>query len=156
MERRMLKSYRDLDVWKKSSCVVLDVYRATNLFPRSEQFGIVSQLRRAAYSIPANIAEGFGRRSTKELIQFLSIANGSLEELRSFLQLSQDLRYLSPADREKIEAELKSVSQMIEALGRSLKRRLTDGKQHSVTNQPGSAPNTGHGTRNTKTAEVAH
>jgi hypothetical protein len=60
----MVKSYRDLDVWKRANAAVLHVYRVSNLFPRSEQFGLVSQLRRAAYSIPANIAEGSGRRST--------------------------------------------------------------------------------------------
>ena len=109
----VLKSFTDLEVWKRAHGVVLEIYKLTNPFPRSEQFGVVSQIRRAAYSIPANIAEGFGRRSTKELLQFLAISNGSLEELRYFLILSRDLRYLSPLDFEKLEKDLKAVAQML-------------------------------------------
>lgn len=120
----MVKSFRDLDLWKQSYEMVLDVYRLTNPFPRSEQFGIVSQLRRAAYSIPANIAEGYGRRSTRELLQFLSVANGSLEELRYFLSLSRDLRYLSPVDYDQLERRLNGIAQMVAALTKSLKNRL--------------------------------
>jgi four helix bundle protein len=76
-----VKSFRDLEVWKKSHQLVLEIYRMTSTFPKDERFGIISQLRRAAYSIPANMAEGFGRRSTKELLQFLAISNGSIEEV---------------------------------------------------------------------------
>ena len=141
----MVKSFRDLELWKKARAVVLEVYRVTNPFPRREQFGIVSQLRRAAYSIPANIAEGYGRRSTKELIQFLVVANGSLEELRYFLELSRDLSYLSPADFVNLEKELKAVAQMLEALTQSLRRRLA-----LVNVGVSSSRNTGHGSRITK------
>ena len=141
----MVKSFRDLELWKKARAVVLEVYRVTNPFPRREQFGIVSQLRRAAYSIPANIAEGHGRRSTKELIQFLAVANGSLEELRYFLELSRDLSYLSPADFVNLEKELKAVAQMLEALTQSLRRRLA-----LVNVGVSSSRNTGHGSRITK------
>lgn len=143
----MVKGYRDLDLWKKAHALVLDVYRLTNQFPRREQFGVVSQLRRAAYSIPANIAEGYGRRSTKELIQFLAVANGSLEEVRYFLELSRDLHYLSPADFANLEKELRAVAQMLEALAQSLKRRLT-----MVNSGVSSSRNTGHGSRDTKTS----
>src|SRR5258708_26447281 len=101
----MVTGFRDLELWKRAHRVVLEVYRVTNPSPRSEQFGVVSQLRRAAYSIPANMAEGFGRKSTRELLQFLAVANGSLEELRYFLLLSRDLRYLSPVDFEKLRSE---------------------------------------------------
>jgi four helix bundle protein len=102
-------------------------------------------LRRAAYSIPANIAEGFGRHSTKELLQFLAISNGSLEELRYFLILSRDLRYLSPVELEKLEKDLKAIAQMLEALRQSLRRRLAAGSALS-------SPVTGHGSRNTKSS----
>jgi four helix bundle protein len=71
------------------------VYRETAGFPKEERFGLVSQLRRAASSVPANIAEGFGRRSTKDLLRFLEIANGSLEETKYFLRLSKDLQYMN-------------------------------------------------------------
>jgi len=140
----VLKSFTDLEVWKRTHGVVLEVYKLTNPFPRSEQFGVVSQIRRAAYSIPANIAEGFGRHSTKELLQFLAISNGSLEELRYFLILSCDLRYLSPIDLDKLEKDLKAIAQMLEALSQSLRRRLAGGSAFS-------SRITGHGTRNRAT-----
>lgn len=142
----MIRGFRDLELWKRAQAVVLEVYRVTNPFPRREQFGIVSQLRRAAYSIPANIAEGYGRRSTKELIQFLAVANGSLEELRYFLELSRDLRYLSPVDFVNLEKELKAVAEMLEGLAQSLRRRL------SLANVGGSSSsrNTGNGPRITR------
>ena len=137
----MLKSFRDLEVWQRSHRLVLDIYRATNLFPKEERFGVVSQLRRAAYSIPANIAEGFGRRSTKELLQCLAIANGSLEETRYFILLSFDLGYLPKEHFQDLENELNAVAQMMSALSRSLKSRMADGV--------GSARATGHGSRAT-------
>jgi len=143
----MVKNFRDLEVWKKAHTVVLDVYRLTNPFPRSEQFGVVSQLRRAAYSIPANVAEGFGRRSTKELLHFLALSNGSLEELRYFLLLSRDLRYLSPVDFDKLQGDLKSVAEMLEALAKSLRRRL---ETVVVESAPSSSRDTDHGSRVTK------
>jgi four helix bundle protein len=143
----MVKSFSDLEVWKRAHRVVLDVYRLTNPFPRSEQFGVVSQLRRAAYSIPSNIAEGFGRRSTKELLQFLAVANGSLEELRYFLLLSRDLRYLSPVDHDKLQADLKSVAEMLEALAKSLRRRMEAPVSESTAS---SSRGTDHGSRVTK------
>ncbi len=141
----MLKSFTELEVWKRAHGVVLEIYKLTNPFPRSEQFGVVSQIRRAAYSIPSNIAEGFGRRSTKELLQFLTISNGSLEELRYFLILSRDLRYLSPLDFEKLEKDLKAVAQMLEALRQSLQRRLSAPSNFS-------SRDTDHGTRNAKSS----
>lgn len=143
----MLKSYRDLDLWKKAHSVVLEVYRLTNLFPRNEQFGVVSQLRRSAASIPANIAEGYGRRSTKELLQFLGVANGSLEELRYFLLLSRDLRYLSHEAHEVLERDLKSVAQMMQALTKSLRERLSSA---SAVARSGSSRFTEHGARATE------
>jgi four helix bundle protein len=119
----MIKGFQDLVVWQKAHKLVLEVYRLTNLFPRSEQFGMVSQLRRSAYSIPATLAEGYGRRSTKELLQFLAVANGSAEELRYFLILSKDLRYVSPQDEATLNSEITSIVQMMAALTRSLKSR---------------------------------
>jgi len=146
----MVKSYRDLDVWKRANAAVLDVYRVTNLFPRSEQFGVVSQLGRTAYSIRANTAEGFGRRSTKELLQFLAVANGSLQELQYFLSLSRDLRYLSPADLEKLEMDLTAVAQMISALAKSFRLRLADATARAASSY--ASRNTGHVARTTKTS----
>lgn len=149
----MIKSFHELEVWKRAHAMVLDVYRITNVFPRSELFGVVSQLRRAAYSIPANIAEGYGRKSTKELLQCLAIANGSLEEVRYFLLLSRDLRYLPPLEFDKLGKDLKAIAEMIEGLARSLRKRLSLHPVNSVS----SSRDTGHGTRATKqTPEVTH
>ena len=149
----MIKSFHDLEVWKRAHAMVLDVYRITNAFPRSEQFGVVSQLRRAAYSIPANIVEGYGRKSTKELLQCLAIANGSLEEVRYFLLLSRDLRYLPLVEFDKTEKDLKAIAEMIEGLARSLRRRLS----LRLVNSAPSSRDTGQGTRITRPpAGVTH
>ena len=140
----MIKGFQDLVVWQKAHKLALDIYKLTNPFPRSEQFGLTSQLRRAAYSVPSNLAEGYGRRSTKELLQFLGIANGSAEELRYFLILTRDLRYISPQDATKLDGEITSIVQMMAALARSVKGR------DASNQQPGSLRNTGHEARDTK------
>lgn len=87
-------SFQDLEIWQHSHELTLKIYRLSSLFPKSEQFGLISQIRRSAASTPANIAEGFGRKSTKEFIQYLYISLGSLEETRYHLILSHDLSYL--------------------------------------------------------------
>jgi four helix bundle protein len=120
----VLKSFQELEVWQKAHNLVLQTYRVTDRFPDRERYGIISQVRRSAASIPANIAEGFGRRTTKELLQFLANANGSLEETRYFLLLSRDLGYLEKDRYVELEKDCTSVAQMIAALGRSLKSRL--------------------------------
>ena len=120
----MLKSFRELEVWQKAHELTLETYRVSEKFPDRERFGIVSQVRRSAASVPANIAEGFGRRTTKELLQFLANANGSLEETRYFLLLGRDLGYLKDQDFEEMNERCSSVAQMIAGLGRSLKSRL--------------------------------
>ena len=139
----MIKGFQDLEVWQKAQKLVLEIYRLTNTFPRSEQFGIVSQLRRAAYSIPSNIAEGYGRRSTRKLLQFLTIANGSAEELRYFVILSRDLKYMAPQDVTRLEREITGVVQMLAALSRSLKSRANQ------VRQGGFSRDTEHGSRAT-------
>jgi four helix bundle protein len=99
-------------------------YRLTEKFPQSEKFGIVSQLRRAAASVSANIAEGFGRRTTKELLRCLQISRGELEETRYFFMLSRDLGHISAVEFEGLNGGCDSVGQLINALGRSLKEHL--------------------------------
>jgi len=149
----MVRSFHELEVWKRAHAMVLEVYRVTNGFPRSELFGVVSQLRRAAYSIPANIAEGYGRKSTKELLQCLAIANGSLEEVRYFILLSRDLSYVTPLVFDKLEKDLKAIAEMMEGLARSLRRRLSLHTKSSAS----SSRITDHGTRVTRPPNgVAH
>ena len=104
------KSFKDLLVWQKSHLFVLEVYRLTASFPKSELYGLVSQLRRAAVSIAANIAEGFGKRGIQDKARFLNIAQGSVEECRYYLLLSQDLNY----------ASTNALSEKLEEVGRML------------------------------------
>jgi four helix bundle protein len=119
-----VKSFEELDAWRKAQELVLAVYRATGKFPKDEQFGIVSQLRRAASSIPANIAEGFGRRSTKDLLRYLEIAGGSLEETRYFLRLSLDLHYLEETEFKSLRGSCDEAGRLLGGLGQALRKRL--------------------------------
>jgi four helix bundle protein len=98
----VLKSFQELEVWQKAHHLVLQTYRVTDSLPDRERYGIVSQVRRSAASVPANIAEGFGRRTTKELLHFLANASGSLEETRYFLLLSRDLGYVAKERYEEL------------------------------------------------------
>jgi len=92
-ERQKARTFRDLTVWRKAHEFVLEVYRITSNFPKSEIYGLAQQMRRAAVSIPANIAEGFTRRGKTDKARFMNIAESSLEESRYYLILSQDLGY---------------------------------------------------------------
>ncbi len=141
----MLRSFEDLEVWQKAHQLALETYQVTDKFPDRERYGIVSQIRRSVTSVPANIAEGFGRRTTKELLQFLVNANGSLEETRYFLILSRDLGYLSKERFEELGKLCTSVAQMISALGRSLRERVT--RLHGERVADHGARLTGHGSR---------
>jgi four helix bundle protein len=120
----VLKSFKELEVWQRARALVHQTYRVTNAFPDRGKYGFVSQVRTSAASITAIIAAGFGRRTTKELLQFLANANGSLEETRYFLFLSRDLGYLRDQDFQQMDTDCSAVAQMIAALGRSLKSRL--------------------------------
>lgn len=92
------KSFEELLVWQKAHQLVLQIYTATKTFPKEELFGVVSQIRRSAVSVPANIAEGFRRRTRADKQHFLTMAHGSLEETRYYLYLSRDLDYCQVSD----------------------------------------------------------
>lgn len=128
----MLKSFRELEVWQKAHALVLEIYRVSDDFPDKERYGITAQLRRAAVSVPANIAEGFARRSTAEFMQSLTISNGSLEEARYLLLLARDLSYLPQAEYDKLEQYFDSIAQMLAALSRSLKSRMRNAQPSRV------------------------
>jgi four helix bundle protein len=119
-----IKTYFELEVWQKAHELALIVFRMTERFPRADQFGIVSQVRRSCASVPANIAEGFGRGTTKEFLRSLQIALGELEETRYFMLLSRDLGKITAEDFSCITAECDSTGRLINALGRSLRNRL--------------------------------
>jgi len=114
------KKFKDLVVWQKAHELVIEIYRLTKTYPKSEMFGLTSQLRRAAVSVPANIAEGFKRITLADKLRFYNIAQGSLEEVRYYLILSQDLEY---AQTTELMEDLESVSRLLEAFMKSLKRK---------------------------------
>lgn len=109
-ERPLSRSFRDLVVWQKAHRCVLAVYAFTAQFPKQETYGLVAQMRRAAISIPANIAEGFRRRGKAEKVRFLNIAEASLEESRYYLILAEDLGY---GQTQGLMAHLEEVSRLL-------------------------------------------
>ena len=114
-------SFRQLDVWKKAHELVLDVYRLTAVFPNEEKYGLVSQMRRASVSVPANIAEGYKRRSRKEKIRFYNIAEASLEELRYYFLLCDDLGLAN--NGMDLDEKADSVARMLNGLIRKIESR---------------------------------
>ncbi len=118
----MINSYQDLKVWKKAMELVTDIYKVTRTFPNEELYGLTNQLRRAAVSVPANIAEGWGRGTTKGYIQFLRIARGSLLEVETPMTISHNLGYVNAQDlQEQILQKIIEISKMMNALINSLK-----------------------------------
>jgi len=117
----MGKSYKDLIVWQKSYALCLLVYETTKVYPKSEQYGLINQLRRCAVSIPSNISEGYNRQHRGEYIQFLSIAYGSVAELETQLMLSKDLQYCPLDKYEKAQSLIIEVSKMLRALMESIR-----------------------------------
>ena len=111
--RPEIQSWKDLEVWKVSHNAVLQVYQLTKSFPSDERFRLIDQLCRAAASVPANIAEGKGRSSLREYVQFLSIARGSVEEVKYFLLLARDLSYLEQQAYDGIVNDYDRVGKML-------------------------------------------
>lgn len=123
MEPRKRRDYRDLVLWQKAMALAAEVHRVTPALPRHELFGLAAQLRRAAVSIPSNIAEGSARRSTREFIAYLHIARGSLSELRTQLLLAQHVGYLADTDLSCVDQLGDEVGRLLNAVIRGLRRR---------------------------------
>jgi four helix bundle protein len=122
-----MQNFRSLKVWDKAHAVALAIYAATEPFPAAERYGLSSQMRRAAASIPANIAEGCGRASYGDFARFLHIALGSASELEYFLLLARDLRLLKDAEHDDALAKVQEVKRMLSALiGRVRSKSKTD------------------------------
>lgn len=119
-----IKTYKDLEVWKYSHKFVMEIYKITRDFPKHEIYGLVSQIRRAAYSIPANIAEGNGKQYLKEYIQSLYISKASLNEASYLLLLSKDLKYLKENKYNELTSLLNHVEIMLMGLIKSLKKKI--------------------------------
>lgn len=118
-------SYRDLEVWRKSMDVAVDCHRLAERFPLNEQYGLAAQLRRAAVSVPANIAEGRGRRRTRDFLRYLSIAYGSLAEVETHLEIAKRLGYADDARTEELLVRTAAIGRMLNGLINTLESRLT-------------------------------
>jgi len=123
MAQESRRDYRDLVLWQRAMALAIEAHRATSRFPRHELFGLVAQIRRAAVSVPSNIAEGAARRTTRDFIAFLHIARGSLSELRTQLLLARNFGYLSEADLCSTESLNDEVGRLLNAIISGLRRR---------------------------------
>jgi four helix bundle protein len=118
-----MRTYKDLLVWQKSMSLITDIYSLTRDFPKEEKYGLVLQIRRCAISIPSNIAEGYGRKSTNDYIRFLQIATSSLYELQTQIEIAYNLQYL-PKDKFTTIYELsKEIERMITSLCNKLNKK---------------------------------
>jgi len=115
-----MKTFRDLLVWQKAMKVVTEVYQITQSFPKEELYGLTSQIRRSAVSIPSNMAEGYGRNSTKDYLRFLQIANGSLYELQTQIEIALNLEYITKQDFEKAYENSREIERMLSSLIRKI------------------------------------
>jgi four helix bundle protein len=127
----MIKNYRDLEVWKKAMDLVVICYQLARRFPRSEIYGLTSQLQRAAVSIPSNIAEGHQRRHSKEFLQHLSIAYASLAELETDIEIARRLDYIAEDQTNNVFAQAGEIGRMINGLRKS----ITSRNQQSVASR---------------------
>lgn len=114
----MVKTFKDLLVWQKAHQLVLLIYNESGKFPSDERFGLVSQIRRASVSVPANLAEGFKKRGLKEKLHYYNIAQGSLEEVRYYIILVHDLKFVTNPE---LEEKADEVGRMLDALVQSLR-----------------------------------
>jgi four helix bundle protein len=119
-----ISSFRELRVWQLGMDLAERIYILTDSFPKSETYGLTSQIRRSAVSVPSNLAEGHGRNSTKEFLQFIAIAFGSICELETQILLSHRFKYIETDDLEKILALLTETSKTIRGLQKALKAKL--------------------------------
>ena len=115
-----IMTFKDLKVWQEAMMLVEMIYLKTKTFPKEEIYGLTSQIRRAAVSIPANIAEGNGRKSRKEYLQFLSIANGSLSELETHILIAERLKLVTEETMNLLQPQMQLVGRLLSALRKSL------------------------------------
>ncbi len=121
-----LRGYQDLDVWKKSIILVKQVYAIADTFPKHEIYGLSAQLRRAAVSVPSNIAEGRGRRRTREFLKHIDIAFGSLAEVETQLFIAHELSYITAETLQKILDLSSEIGRMLNGLLQGLEKKLTE------------------------------
>jgi len=120
-----MKTFRDLLVWQKSMTLVTEIYRLSKSFPKDETYGLTSQMRRCAVSIPSNMAEGYGRNSTSDYIRFLYIAAGSLYELQTHIEIALNLQYLNKTNFDKLYESSREIERMLSSLTKKLNDKRT-------------------------------
>ena len=123
-----IKSYKDLEVWQKAIELVVECYQIARSFPKNEVYGLGSQMQRAAVSIPANIAEGRARQHTKEFLQSLSIAYGSLAELETHIEIAKRLGYIAADTAVELIDKTSTIGRMLNGLRKSLEKQKLKGE----------------------------
>ncbi|OAV73301.1 hypothetical protein Barb7_02979 [Bacteroidales bacterium Barb7] len=142
MEKSSSCGFEGLVVWQKAHQFVLDVYKKTKLYPKEELFGLTSQYRRAAVSIAANIAEGYGKKGLNDKLRFYNISEGSINECRYYIILSRDLEYVNVADSESLYTELTTVQKLLFSYSQTIKRNsLSPNPQLQTPNSQLQTPN---------------
>ncbi len=129
----MAHYYEELKVWQKAVNLVTQVYNCTASFPKEEIYGLTAQMRRAAVSIPSNIAEGSCRESTKDFLRFISISNGSLAELQTQLVIAKNLGFISIENLDILKESADEVGRMVNGLQKSLHKKLVSSDDLSLT-----------------------
>lgn len=127
------QSFEQLIVWQKAHSYVLAIYKITKQYPKEELFCLVNQMRRAAASITANIAEGYAKISSKDKLRFYNISQGSLEETRNFIILSKDLGYITLQDKEQLGIQAAEISRLLNAYCIALLKKMY---RHPLLNYP--------------------
>ena len=127
--------YKDLLIWQRSMLLAKTIYRLTRGFPGEERYRLASQMRRAAISVPSNIAEGQARRGTREFVQSLSHATGSLAELEKQILLSVEMGYIRSNDADPVASEIREIQRMVAAIQRKLAARLEQGTGYGATSR---------------------
>jgi four helix bundle protein len=123
---RTINSYRDLRVWQESMALAESCYRLTRIFPKEEMFGLSSQIKRAVTSVPANIAEGYGRENTRTFVQYLRIAQGSLKEVETHLLLAQRVGLVAQSDIDAPLGRCEAIGKMLRLFIRSLQKKAAE------------------------------
>jgi len=120
-----INSYKSLIVWQKAIVLVTEVYSISKTFPNEEKFGIVNQLNRAVVSIPSNIAEGWGRESSKNYLQFLRISRGSLMEVETLIIISRNLNYIDAENFKLISDKIEETGKILQGIIKSISQKIT-------------------------------
>ena len=120
----MKRAHKNLEVWQLSVALATFVYQITETFPKSEIYGLISQMRRAVVSVPSNIAEGAARFSSKEFAQFLNIAGGSLSELDTQIEIAYNLKYINIAQREELDRRVELISIKLAGLISAIRKKI--------------------------------